>query len=94
MDRFNGMSVEEVMAKKLPDIITYNLDILIVSVSPFTYKGLFDLLFWSEADYYIPSCVIVLQVGINPGLLSAYKGRHYPNPGNHFCMDFYSHEDV
>ncbi|XP_076877792.1 G/T mismatch-specific thymine DNA glycosylase [Brachyhypopomus gauderio] len=52
LDRFNGMSVEEVMAKKLPDIITYNLDILIV--------------------------------GINPGLLSAYKGRHYPNPGNHF----------
>ncbi|KAM9470767.1 G/T mismatch-specific thymine DNA glycosylase-like [Clarias gariepinus] len=52
VDRFNGMSVEEVMAKKLPDVITYNLDILII--------------------------------GINPGLLSAYKGRHYPNPGNHF----------
>ncbi|XP_072519347.1 G/T mismatch-specific thymine DNA glycosylase [Salminus brasiliensis] len=52
LDRFNGMSVEEVMARKLPDIITYNLDILII--------------------------------GINPGLLSAYKGRHYPNPGNHF----------
>lgn len=32
LDRFNGMSVEEVMAKKLPDVITYNLDILIVSV--------------------------------------------------------------
>ncbi|KAG9272367.1 G/T mismatch-specific thymine DNA glycosylase-like [Astyanax mexicanus] len=52
LDRFNGMSVEEVMARKLPDIITYDLDILII--------------------------------GINPGLLSAYKGRHYPNPGNHF----------
>ncbi|XP_028814184.1 G/T mismatch-specific thymine DNA glycosylase isoform X2 [Denticeps clupeoides] len=52
LDRFNGMSVEEVMAKTLPDIIAYNLDILII--------------------------------GINPGLLSAYKGRHYPNPGNHF----------
>ncbi|XP_017545854.1 G/T mismatch-specific thymine DNA glycosylase isoform X1 [Pygocentrus nattereri] len=52
LDRFNGMSVEEVMARKLPDIITYNLDILII--------------------------------GINPGLMSAYKGRHYPNPGNHF----------
>lgn len=25
------------------------------------------------------------QIGINPGLLSAYKGHHYPNPGNHFC---------
>ncbi|TSQ92615.1 G/T mismatch-specific thymine DNA glycosylase [Bagarius yarrelli] len=52
LDRFNGMSVEEVMAKKLPDVIAYNLDILIV--------------------------------GINPGLMSAFKGRHYPNPGNHF----------
>ncbi|XP_042563307.1 G/T mismatch-specific thymine DNA glycosylase isoform X2 [Clupea harengus] len=52
LDRFNGMSVEEVMTKTLPDIIAHNLDILIV--------------------------------GINPGLLSAYKGHHYPNPGNHF----------
>ncbi|XP_004069446.1 G/T mismatch-specific thymine DNA glycosylase isoform X2 [Oryzias latipes] len=52
LNRFNGMSVEEVMAKTLPDVITYNLDILII--------------------------------GINPGLLSAFKGHHYPNPGNHF----------
>lgn len=52
LNRFNGMSVDEVMAKTLPDVITYNLDILII--------------------------------GINPGLLSAYKGHHYPNPGNHF----------
>ncbi|XP_026222358.1 G/T mismatch-specific thymine DNA glycosylase isoform X2 [Anabas testudineus] len=52
LNRFNGMSVAEVMARTLPDVITYNLDILII--------------------------------GINPGLLSAYKGHHYPNPGNHF----------
>ncbi|CAK6954492.1 G/T mismatch-specific thymine DNA glycosylase [Scomber scombrus] len=52
LNRFNGMTVAEVMAKTLPDIITYNLDILII--------------------------------GINPGLLSAFKGHHYPNPGNHF----------
>ncbi|XP_077066851.1 G/T mismatch-specific thymine DNA glycosylase isoform X2 [Siphateles boraxobius] len=52
LDRFNGMSVEEVMSRKLPDVITHNLDLLII--------------------------------GINPGLLSAFKGRHYPNPGNHF----------
>ncbi|KAJ8411414.1 hypothetical protein AAFF_G00174200 [Aldrovandia affinis] len=52
VDRFNGMSPEEVMTKTLPDILAYNLDMLII--------------------------------GINPGLLSAYKGRHYPNPGNHF----------
>ncbi|KAG7455845.1 hypothetical protein MATL_G00245350 [Megalops atlanticus] len=52
MDRFNGMSVAEVMSRTLPDILTYNLDIVII--------------------------------GINPGLLSAFKGHHYPNPGNHF----------
>uniref|UniRef100_A0A1A7Y8X1 G/T mismatch-specific thymine DNA glycosylase n=1 Tax=Iconisemion striatum TaxID=60296 RepID=A0A1A7Y8X1_9TELE len=52
LNRFNGMSVDEVMTKTLPDVITYNLDILII--------------------------------GINPGLLSAFKGHHYPNPGNHF----------
>ncbi|KAF7654142.1 hypothetical protein LDENG_00073430 [Lucifuga dentata] len=52
LNRFNGMSVAEVMTRTLPDIITYNLDIL--------------------------------TIGINPGLLSAYKGHHYPNPGNHF----------
>ncbi|KAM9854829.1 uncharacterized protein ACBR49_003370 [Aulostomus maculatus] len=52
LNRFNGMSVAEVMTKTLPDIITYHLDILII--------------------------------GINPGLLSAFKGHHYPNPGNHF----------
>lgn len=52
LNRFNGMSVAEVMAKTLPDVIAYNLHILII--------------------------------GINPGLMSAYKGHHYPNPGNHF----------
>uniref|UniRef100_A0A672J0H0 G/T mismatch-specific thymine DNA glycosylase n=1 Tax=Salarias fasciatus TaxID=181472 RepID=A0A672J0H0_SALFA len=51
-NRFNGLSVAEVMTKTLPDVITYNLDILII--------------------------------GINPGLMSAFKGHHYPNPGNHF----------
>uniref|UniRef100_A0A3Q0RWQ4 G/T mismatch-specific thymine DNA glycosylase n=1 Tax=Amphilophus citrinellus TaxID=61819 RepID=A0A3Q0RWQ4_AMPCI len=58
LNRFNGMSVADVMAKTLPDVITYNLDILII--------------------------------GINPGLLSAYKGHHYPNPGNHFKCLFLS----
>uniref|UniRef100_A0A8C5DRS5 G/T mismatch-specific thymine DNA glycosylase n=1 Tax=Gouania willdenowi TaxID=441366 RepID=A0A8C5DRS5_GOUWI len=52
LNRFNGLSVDQVMAKTLPDVITHNLDILII--------------------------------GINPGLLSAFKGHHYPNPGNHF----------
>uniref|UniRef100_A0A3Q3EGC1 G/T mismatch-specific thymine DNA glycosylase n=1 Tax=Labrus bergylta TaxID=56723 RepID=A0A3Q3EGC1_9LABR len=64
LNRFNGMSVAEVMAKTLPDVITYNLDILII--------------------------------GINPGLLSAYKGHHYPNPGNHFwkCLFLSGFTDV
>ncbi|XP_075885009.1 G/T mismatch-specific thymine DNA glycosylase [Nelusetta ayraudi] len=52
LNRFNGMSVAEVMSRTLPDVIAHNLDILII--------------------------------GINPGLMSAYKGHHYPNPGNHF----------
>lgn len=28
---------------------------------------------------------IFFQIGINPGLMAAYKGHHYPGPGNHFC---------
>lgn len=31
LNRFDGMSVADVMAKTLPDVITHNLDILIVS---------------------------------------------------------------
>ena len=31
IDRFNGMSEEEVSKRTLPDLITHNLDILIVS---------------------------------------------------------------
>lgn len=31
IDRFKGMSEEEVMKKTLPDILTYNLDYVIVS---------------------------------------------------------------
>lgn len=52
LNRFDGLSVEEVMSRTLPDVLEHDLDILII--------------------------------GINPGLLSAYKGHHYPNPGNHF----------
>lgn len=36
LNRFNGMSVAEVMSRTLPDVITDNLDILIVSLSPRT----------------------------------------------------------
>lgn len=34
LNRFNGMSVAEVMSRTLPDVIAHNLDILIVSLSP------------------------------------------------------------
>lgn len=33
LNRFNGMSLDEVMARTLPDVITHNLDILIVGHS-------------------------------------------------------------
>uniref|UniRef100_A0A2I2YZM4 G/T mismatch-specific thymine DNA glycosylase n=1 Tax=Gorilla gorilla gorilla TaxID=9595 RepID=A0A2I2YZM4_GORGO len=52
VDRFNGASEAELLTKTLPDILTFNLDIVII--------------------------------GINPGLMAAYKGHHYPGPGNHF----------
>ncbi|XP_073476400.1 G/T mismatch-specific thymine DNA glycosylase isoform X1 [Aquarana catesbeiana] len=52
VDRFNGVPEAEILAKTLPDILTFNLDIVII--------------------------------GINPGLMAAYKGHHYPGPGNHF----------
>lgn len=34
LNRFNGMSVAEVMSRTLPDVIAHNLDILIVSPFP------------------------------------------------------------
>eukprot|EP00062_Callorhinchus_milii_P010512 gi/632955491/ref/XP_007893492.1/ PREDICTED: G/T mismatch-specific thymine DNA glycosylase [Callorhinchus milii] len=52
VNRFNGTTEAELLTKTLPDILTYDLDIVII--------------------------------GINPGLMAAYKGHHYPGPGNHF----------
>lgn len=43
LNRFNGMSVAEVMAKTLPDVITYNLDILIVSYLMLMHVFLYKL---------------------------------------------------
>ncbi|KAG8578347.1 hypothetical protein GDO81_010460 [Engystomops pustulosus] len=64
VDRFNGVSEAELMTKTLPDILTFNLDIVII--------------------------------GINPGLMAAYKGHHYPGPGNHFwkCLFLSGLSDV
>lgn len=87
LNRFDGLSVEEVMARTLPDVIAPNLDILIV----WHFFQTFSIIFSKDNSFSVcchgnvlpvPSCS---QIGINPGLLSAYKGHHYPNPGNHFC---------
>ena len=58
MNRFNGISEEEIAAtRSLPDYIRNDLDILFI--------------------------------GINPGLVSAYKGHYYSSPGNHFWKSLY-----
>lgn len=57
INRFNGLSEEEVATRSLPDYICEGLDILFI--------------------------------GINPGLMSAYKGNYYASPGNHFWKSLY-----
>lgn len=39
VDRFKGMSEEEVMKKTLPDLLDYNLDYVIVRSFPLVYSG-------------------------------------------------------
>uniref|UniRef100_A0A3Q3XEB9 G/T mismatch-specific thymine DNA glycosylase n=1 Tax=Mola mola TaxID=94237 RepID=A0A3Q3XEB9_MOLML len=39
---------------------------------------------WRTLPDVIAHNLDILIIGINPGLLSAYRGHHYPNPGNHF----------
>eukprot|EP00794_Sanderia_malayensis_P006086 gene6086-6789_t len=56
-DRFNGLSEEDVLQKKLPDHLCKDLNILFV--------------------------------GINPGLMSAFKGHHYSGHNNHFWPCLY-----
>ena len=38
---------------------------------------------------YIQHGLDILFIGINPGLISAYKGSYYANPGNHFWKALY-----
>ena len=38
---------------------------------------------------YIRNGLDILFVGINPGLVSAYKGHYYSSPGNHFWKSLY-----
>lgn len=71
------MPEEEVSKRTLPDHLTENLDIIIVSIPYYLECG----------PYFIFS--IFLQIGINPGLFAAYKGHHYAGPGNHFWKCLY-----
>jgi hypothetical protein len=73
-DRFNGMSEEEVSQRFLPDHISENLDIVIVSVT-FELYGKYLL------KFIIDLSLVIFQIGINPGLFAAYKGHHYAGPG-------------
>ena len=57
INRFNGMSEEEVAKKTLPDYLKPGLDIVFI--------------------------------GINPSMTSAYTGRYYSGPGNHFWKALY-----
>ncbi|XP_017758192.1 PREDICTED: G/T mismatch-specific thymine DNA glycosylase-like [Eufriesea mexicana] len=52
INRFDGLTEEEVQKHTLPDYLDINLDIVFI--------------------------------GINPGLMAAYRGRYYAGPGNHF----------
>lgn len=38
---------------------------------------------------YIRDGLDILFIGINPGLVSAYKGHYYSSPGNHFWKSLY-----
>lgn len=72
--KFGGMTEEEVCKLVLPDHMKPGLDIIFVSrLSIFIFFKL-----------ELSSCQ---QIGINPGLYSAYLGHHYCNANNHFCKD-------
>ncbi|XP_015191469.1 PREDICTED: G/T mismatch-specific thymine DNA glycosylase-like [Polistes dominula] len=57
VNRFNGLTVEEILKNTLPDYLEENLDMVFI--------------------------------GINPGLMSAHRGRYYAGPGNHFYKLLY-----
>jgi hypothetical protein len=67
------MSEEEVSQRFLPDHISENLDIVIVSVT-------FKLDGTNKLSVIVP-VFFIFQIGINPGLFAAYKGHHYAGPG-------------
>ncbi|XP_035657859.1 G/T mismatch-specific thymine DNA glycosylase-like [Branchiostoma floridae] len=47
-----------------------------------------ELLLRTLPDHLSPNLDIVI-IGINPGLMAAYVGHHYPGPGNHFWKCIY-----
>lgn len=76
--KFGGMSEEEVMKLTLPDHLKPNLDIIFVSR-------------YFNISLYLS--IFKIQIGINPGLYSAYIGHHYSNANNHFCKCMYCHHN-
>ena len=70
--KFGGKTEEEVCQMLLPDHMCPGLEIIFVSESA------------KRKDYRLSSS----QMGINPGLYSAYMGHHYCNANNHFCKFF------
>lgn len=83
VDRFKGMSEEEVMKKTLPDLLDYNLDYVIVRFSSLSWCKRVEL-----AGLIAKNNCFFFQIGINPGLMAAYIGRWFPGPGNHFCKSY------
>lgn len=81
VDRFKGMSEEEVMKKTLPDLLDYNLDYVIVRF----FIHLFPTGTENCGMDLTKLLLFCFQIGINPGLMAAYIGRWFPGPGNHFC---------
>ena len=67
--KFGGKTEEEVCQMLLPDHLAPGLDVIFVSPSQRERAGV----------------TFPLQMGINPGLYSAYLGHHYCNANNHFC---------
>ncbi|RXG55324.1 G/T mismatch-specific thymine DNA glycosylase [Armadillidium vulgare] len=78
IDRFDGISEDELSKKILPDHLGPNLDIVIGPCPSEQYN---------HGNMKVSK--FPFQIGINPGLFAAYKGHHYAGPGNHFWKCLY-----
>ena len=84
--RFGGKTEEELMQLLLPDHLKPDLDIVFVSKNTPFILQLNELLYdVTSINQLLTNRLFIFQIGINPGLLSAYLGHHYCNANNHFC---------